>query len=341
MRSDIENHAYLDMFLAPLTPVLEQPDVTDIFINEPGELWVERRSGDLTREQVPLIDRNMLDHLARQIAAYAHQGVSRAHPLLSAALPDGTRVQIVLPPASRSNIIMAFRKHGATHLPLEQLCGARERTGSSASNGRAESLRKIDELLAAGQRIEALRLAVTARCTILISGGTSSGKTTFLNAMIEEMSHHERLVVIEDTPELTLTRHNAIGLLAVRGALGEAAVSANDLVSASLRLRPDRIILGELRGDEAYAYLRAINTGHPGSMSTIHADSPEGAIEQLALLVLHARTGLSRSDIIDYVRQTIDVFVHLDRCNGERGIAAMTTRHQMLRDAHLVSDSAN
>jgi type IV secretion system protein VirB11 len=291
------DHAYLRMFLAPLLP---------IFAEQPA-----------------------LEHLARQIAAFSSQGVSRTHPLLSAALPDGTRVQIVLPPASRQHIIMAFRTHGAAHLRLEQLCGGDTAMPGIAQLDRTASLRQIEALLETGHRVEALRAAVQSRCTILVSGGTSSGKTTFLNAMLAEIAEHERLVVIEDTPELTLTRPNAIGLLAVRGALGEAAVSANDLVSASLRLRPDRIILGELRGDEAYAYLRAINTGHPGSMSTIHADSAEGAIEQLVLLVLHARTGLSRSDIAEYIRQTVDVFVHLGRQGGARGIAQIMTRNMM------------
>ncbi len=164
-----------------------------------------------------------------------------------------------------------------------------------------------------GDIAAALRAAVRGRLNVLISGGTSSGKTTFLNALIREIPPEERLILIEDTPEIRLAHANAVGLIAARSALGEAAVTANDLVSASLRMRPDRIILGELRGPEAFAFLRAINTGHPGSMTTIHADSVERAFEQLALLVLEGGSTLQRADILSYVRTTVDVVLQLSR----------------------------
>jgi type IV secretion system protein VirB11 len=160
--------------------------------------------------------------------------------------------------------------------------------------------------------------AVRVRKNILVSGGTSSGKTTFLNALIREIPAEERLIFIEDTPELKLSHANAIGLIASRSRLGESEVDTNDLVTASLRMRPDRIILGELRGQEAYAFLRAVNTGHPGSMTTVHADSAERAVEQITLLVLQGGTRLSREDVLFYVRRTIDVFVHLSRSGGRR-----------------------
>ncbi|MET0372648.1 MAG: ATPase, T2SS/T4P/T4SS family [Rhizorhabdus sp.] len=158
------------------------------------------------------------------------------------------------------------------------------------------------------------------RRNILVSGGTATSKTTFLNALIREIPAGKRLITIEDTPELQVRHANAVGLLAVRGALGEAQASADDLVSASLRMRPDRIILGELRGPEAYAFLRAINTGHPGSMTTIHADSAAGAVEQL-VLILQGGTRLSRQDVRDYVRGTIGLFVQLGRVGGRRTVS--------------------
>jgi type IV secretion system protein VirB11 len=166
-----------------------------------------------------------------------------------------------------------------------------------------------------------LAAAVKGRKNILISGGTSTGKTTFLNALLREVPDEERLILIEDTPELQTRHENLVGLLAARSALGEAQVTANDLLSASLRMRPDRIILGELRGDEAYAFLRAVNTGHPGSMTTVHADSAERAVEQIVLLALQAGTQLNREDIRHYVRNTVDVFVQLERIAGRRRIA--------------------
>src|SRR5436305_776769 len=171
-----------------------------------------------------------------------------------------------------------------------------------------------------------LAAAVRARKNILVSGGTSTGKTTFLNALIREIPVGERLILIEDTPELHQHHENLVGLLAVRGALGEARVTATDLLAASLRMRPDRIILGELRGEEAYTFLRAINTGHPGSMTSVHADSAERAIEQIVLLVLQAGTQLTRDDVHHYVSRTIDVFVQLSRFGGRRHVEEVVLR---------------
>jgi type IV secretion system protein VirB11 len=131
------------------------------------------------------------------------------------------------------------------------------------------------------------------------------------------------LILIEDTPELVVQHENSVGLVSVRGELGEARVTTNDLVSAALRMRPDRIILGELRGPEAFAFLRAINSGHPGSMTTIHADSPNGAVEQLAMLVLQAGTKLSRADVLDYIRESVAIFVQLGRAAGKRSVEAI------------------
>ena len=148
-----------------------------------------------------------------------------------------------------------------------------------------------------------------------------------INALIKEIPAHDRLLLIEDTAEVVIPAANSVALLAVKGALGEARVTANDLLQAALRMRPDRIILGEVRGSEALTFLRAINTGHPGSLTTIHADSPAGAIEQLALIALQAGTRLTRSDIVDYVSNTIDAIVQLERHEGRRRIAqVMLTR---------------
>lgn len=311
---------YLRSSLAPLIPALARDDVTDIFVNRPGELWVESTGGNIERYDCPELTEHLLWQLARQVAAWNHQGVSREHPLLSASLPDGSRIQVVAPPATRGSIAIAIRKHVASGLSLNDYIGAGNfnDTVVGSENNTNEPQTRIAVALAERRIADALRLAVTARQNIVISGGTSSGKTTFLNALMREISPAERLVTIEDTPELQVLHANAIGLIAVRGLLGEAQVSANDLVSASLRLRPDRIILGELRGTEAFAFLRAINTGHPGSMTTIHADNPRGAVEQLTLLALQSDTRLSRHDVREYVLSTIGVFVQLDRVHGRR-----------------------
>ena len=141
-----------------------------------------------------------------------------------------------------------------------------------------------------------------------------------------EIDAEERLILIEDTPELVVRHPNAVGLVSARSALGEAVVNMEDLLNASLRMRPDRIILGELRGAEAFTFLRAVNTGHPGSMTTVHADSPERAIEQIALLVLQSGTRLNRDSVVHYVRSSVDVFVQLARRGGRRHVAAIELR---------------
>jgi type IV secretion system protein VirB11 len=189
--------------------------------------------------------------------------------------------------------------------------------------------RQLENLLAGGDVAATLALAVRQRRNILISGGTSTGKSTFLNALLREIPEDERLILIEDTPELQLRHENAIGLLAARSQLGESLANSEALLNASLRMRPDRIILGEIRGSEAFTFLRAVNTGHPGSMSTIHADSPQRAIEQLALLVLQTGTQLRREDVTNYVNSVIDIFVQLDRQHGQRCIKEVRLSDRM------------
>ena len=316
-----EGQVYLRSYLAPLTGMLARPDVTDIYVNQAHEIWVETLGGGIERHEAPALDSATLERLARQIAALSHQGISREHPLLSASLPDGARVQIVAPPATRGPMAIAIRKHVTSDLSLGDYAAAGAFDTTRHTAERDQTRARLAAMLEAGDVAGALSAAVRARKNILVSGGTSTGKTTFLNALIREIPAEERLILIEDTPELHQHHDNLVGLLAVRGSLGEARVSATDLLAASLRMRPDRIILGELRGEEAYAFLRAINTGHPGSMTSVHADSAERAIEQIVLLVLQAGTQLGREDVRHYVRNTVDVFVHLARTGGQRRVA--------------------
>jgi type IV secretion system protein VirB11 len=314
---------YLRACLEPLENVLARHDVTDIYVNRPGELWVETLGGRIERHDSPALSEVTLARLARQVAALTHQGISREHPLLAATLPDGSRIQVVAPPATRGPLALAIRRQVAASLTLQDYDAAGH---FRATTSEADGLVANDQLRRLiGQRkfAEALSLAVRARKNIIVSGGTSTGKTTFLSALLREIPDDERLILIEDTPELVVAHENCVALVSVRGDLGEAKVTANDLVSASLRMRPDRIILGELRGSEAFAFLRAINTGHPGSMTTIHADSPEGAIEQLVMLVLQGGTRLSREDVRHYVHRSIDVFVQLSRTGGRRAVDAV------------------
>lgn len=315
--------AYLQNFLEPLAGHLRRPDVTDIYVNKPGELWLETMSGGVERLEAPELSAKALDRLARQIAAFSHQGVNREHPILSASLPDGARVQIVIPPATRGSVAIAIRKHLVMDRSLADYCadGSFDDVAAVANDDGAALLYSAAAEEGAGAM---LALAVRQRRNILISGGTSTGKSTFLNALLREIPDDERLILIEDTAELQLRHENAIGLLAARSQIGESLATSDDLLNASLRMRPDRIILGEIRGREAFTFLRAVNTGHPGSMSTIHADSPTRAIEQLALLVLQTGTQLRREDVVTYVESVIDIFVQLERHNGQRRISEIS-----------------
>lgn len=310
---------YLGSYLAPLAPFLAGDDVTDIYINRPCELWIERLGGTIERLELPSLTSEVLARLARQIAAANAQGINREHPLLSARLPDGSRVQIVLPPATRGEIAIAIRKHVMASMSLGDYAksGAFDMAPSPLSN---RTPRKTIEP-SLGEDVEALlRNAVRNRLNILISGGTSTGKTTFLNALLKEVPGEERLVLIEDTAELDVSHSNAVGLLAARGSLGEAEVTAEGLLIAALRMRPDRIILGEMRGKEALTFLRAVNTGHPGSLSTIHADSPERAIDQLALLVLQSGIKMEWAEITRYISRSLDIIVQIGRYGGRRQV---------------------
>lgn len=317
---------YLEHYLGPLGPYLEASDVTDIYINRPNELWIERLGGGIERVETVGLDGLVLERLSRQIAAQSAQGINREHPLLSASLTDGSRVQIALPPATRGDVAIAIRKYVVTDLGVDDYAQAGAFDGLRSQTQRQPVQTRLKAFQQKGDFAGLLKSAVKERCNIFISGGTSSGKTTFLNALLKEVDSAERLILIEDTPELKIAHENAVGLIASRSALGEAIVSMEDLLNASLRMRPDRIILGELRGPEAFTFLRAVNTGHPGSMTTIHADSPERAIEQLVLLVLESGTHLDRDNIAYYVRSSIDVYVQLGRSNGKRVVTAIELR---------------
>ena len=205
--------------------------------------------------------------------------------------------------------------------------GAFDMTELTRNADVSEEVKALQKALKKGDVQQFLSLAVKSHQNIVISGGTSTGKTTFLNALLQEIPMDERIITIEDTREVNAPHGNLLNLIAAKGDQGRSLATIQDLLEATLRLRPDRIILGELRGKEAYTFLRAINTGHPGSICTLHADSPAGAIEQLSLMVLQANLGLSRNEIKDYVSSMIDIVVQLKREGSRRYISAIQFKH--------------
>ena len=315
--------AALDTYLAPLKRLFSEDGVNEISINKPGEAWVEKM-GDIRKEVIPEFSLNHLKSLSKLIAQSTEQRISEETPLLSATLPAGYRVQIVFPPACEpGTIIFSIRKQSSLQWTLDdyEKMGAFKEVAYESEENPDDII--LSKYLAEKDTKSFLEHAVKCKKNIIISGGTSTGKTTFTNAALRSIPHDERLITVEDAREVDLTSHpNRVHLLASKGGQGRANVSTQDLIETCLRLRPDRIIVGELRGSEAFSFLRAINTGHPGSISTLHADTPEMAKEQLKLMVLQAGLGLPPEQIADYIYNVVDIIIQLKRgAKGRRFIS--------------------
>jgi type IV secretion system protein VirB11 len=312
---------FLDLALEPLKPWLSEDRVTEISINRPGEVFVERLGAvSMQRYEVPTLTADRIRHLAERVASATEQSVNSETPLLSAALPTGERFQAILPPAAPDGGAISIRRQVVRDLTLDDY----ESSGSlgfvrvASDLGLSEDEKTLVQLLSGRHIKDFLRCAVGARVSIIVSGGTTSGKTTLLNALLKEIPSHERIITIEDTPELRPPNPNALKLVASKNDQGIAQVDLQKLVEASLRMRPDRLLLGELRGVEAFSFLRAVNTGHPGSLTTVHADSPRGAYEALALMVMQSGVKLSKDEILAYLRAVIPIVVQLGRRDGRR-----------------------
>ena len=262
--------------------------------------------------------RDLADHPGSAAAAYTAQDVTEEAPICSTVLPTGERCQIVLPPAAEQ-VSLTLRKPAATTFDLEDFI----RAGlfddvAVASRELSETEDALVRLRDAGDWPAFLRLAVNGRRNVLISGATGSGKTTFAKGLVKLIPAEERLITIEDVRELAVPHRNAVHLLYAKDGQGLAKVGPKQLLECALRMRPDRILLQELRDGTAFFYLRTVNTGHPGSVTTIHADSALLAFEQLSLLVKESEGGrdLPRSEIHALLHILVDVVVQLRRCEG-------------------------
>ena len=307
----------LQHYLAPLQRCLVPDDVTELVINRPGELALERAGGWEWREE-PELTEAWLSTLAKAAAAYTAQDVTDETPICSTVLPQGERCQIVLPPAAE-RISLTLRKPSAVTLDLDAFARAGlfddvALAGPDLSDAEADLVRLRD----AGDWPAFFGLAVGSRRNILISGATGSGKTTFAKGLVQLIPSEERLLTIEDARELTVPHRNAVHLLYAKDGQGLAKVGAKQLLESALRMRPDRILLQELRDGTAFFYLRTVNTGHPGSITTIHADSAVLAFEQLTLLVKESEGGrdLPRSEIRTLLHILVDVVVQMRRVDG-------------------------
>jgi type IV secretion system protein VirB11 len=303
----------LDLTLEALRPLLADPEVTELCINRPHEAFIETRSG-WRRVAAPFADFDWCQRLAKLVANATRQRVDESSPLLSASLPSGERVQIVLPPATTLGCVaITIRRPAGEVWSLEEL-SYRGALHAVRAIGTApdDSETELQRLHAAREYQAFMRLAVRSRRNILVSGPTGSGKTTWTKALIQEVPADERLVTIEDARELVLDRHpNHVRLYYSKDDQGLARVTPKQLLECCLRMRPDRILLAELRAEEAFDYLRNVNSGHPGSITSVHAASAELAFEQLVLLVKQSPGGrtLARRDIKRLLYLLVDVVI--------------------------------
>src|SRR5690349_14371856 len=289
--------------LGPLDPLLADPRVDEVMVNGAGEVWVER-GGRLERTGAAFASEVELMHAIERILAPLGRRVDEASPLCDARLPDGSRVNVVIPPLSLGGPCLTVRRFGRHGFSRDEL-GAKGRLSAA-----------LADFLAA--RVE-------SRASVLVSGGTGSGKTTLLNALSGAIPDGERIVTIEDAAELQLRQRHVVRLEARPPNLeGRGEVSIRRLVANALRMRPDRIVVGEVRGPEALDMLQALNTGHDGSLTTVHANSPEDALRRVETLALMAGVGLPHAAVREQVASALDLVVHQVRgADGRRRVESV------------------
>ncbi len=290
--------------LGPLEPLLSDPSIDEVMVNGPGEVYVERR-GRLRRTGVSFAGDGELMHAIERVLAPLGRRVDEASPLCDARLPDGSRVNVVIPPLSLTGPCLTVRRFRQEGFSLRELVAGGTLPGELA---------------------ELLALCVAARAAVLVSGGTGSGKTTTLNALSGAIPGDERIVTIEDAAELKLRQRHVVRLESRPPNLeGRGEVTIRQLVANALRMRPDRIVVGEVRGPEALDMLQALNTGHDGSLTTVHANSPADALRRIETLALMAGVGLPHAAVRDQVASALHVVVHQARLpDGRRVIDSVS-----------------
>ena len=290
--------------LGPLEPLFNDPQISDILVNGLTSVYVERR-GKLERADIRFRDEQHLLNIAQRIAGWVGRRVDEASPMVDARLPDGSRVNIIIPPLAIDGAAFSIRRFVARGISLADLA---ERNAFTPAMGRL------------------LQICAKARLNILVSGGTGTGKTTFLNALSREISNAERLVTIEDSAELQLQQPHVVRLeTRTKSVEGTGEVTIRDLLINALRMRPDRIIVGEVRGGEANEMLQAMNTGHPGSMCTLHANNPRDALMRLENMLMLTAGEMPLPAMRRQIVSAVDLVVQLARLrSGHRCVTSIT-----------------
>jgi pilus assembly protein CpaF len=302
----------------PLERLLADESISEIMVNGPHEIWVERQ-GRLYETTLRFTDDSHLRRIINKMVAQVGRRIDESSPMVDARLPDGSRVNAVIAPLSLSGPLLTIRKFAQKRFDLDELV----RIGTLSR-----------------ETVDFLRLAVEAELNILISGGTGAGKTTLLNALSASVPNSDRIVTIEDAAELQLVQEHVLRLEArPKNIEGEGEIAIRDLVRNSLRMRPDRIIVGEVRGAEALDMLQAMNTGHEGSLSTVHANSPRDALSRIETMVMMAGFELPVQAIRQQVASALDMIIQLERLeDGSRRVVAMTEVQRMESEIITLQD---
>ena len=304
--------------LGPLEPLLQDPDIADILVNGPNQVYIEKH-GKLERTEVAFKDDDHLMSVIERIVSKVGRRVDESSPLVDARLPDGSRVNVIIPPLSLDGPAVSIRRFGISPLKMENLIEYQSLTEEMARTFGA---------------------MIKARLNILVSGGTGAGKTTLLNILSASIPDTERIVTIEDSAELILQQEHVVRLETRPPNIeGKGTVTQRDLVRNALRMRPDRIIVGEVRGGEALDMLQAMNTGHDGSISTIHANSPRDALARLETMVLMAGYDLPARAIREQMSSALNVMIQVARLSdGTRKIVKVSEVTGMEGDVLVMQD---
>jgi pilus assembly protein CpaF len=302
----------------PLERLLADESVSEIMVNGPHRIWVERQ-GRLSETSLRFNDDSHLRRIINKMVAQVGRRIDESSPMVDARLPDGSRVNAIIPPLSLSGPLITIRKFHQKRFDLDELV----RIGTLSRDA-----------------VEFLNRCVEAELNILISGGTGTGKTTMLNALSAAIPDSDRIVTIEDAAELQLSQRHVLRLEGRQKNIeGEGEISIRDLVRNSLRMRPDRIIVGEVRGAETLDMLQAMNTGHDGSLSTVHSNSPRDALSRIETMVLMAGFELPLRAIRGQISSALDMVVHLDRLeDGSRRVTAITEVQRMESEIITLQD---
>jgi pilus assembly protein CpaF len=290
--------------LGPLEPLLQDPTINDILVNTHRAVYVER-AGVLEKTHVAFKDEQHLMHIIDKIVSAVGRRVDESSPMVDARLPDGSRVNVIIPPLAVDGPTVSIRRFGSVPLEAEDLLANRTLTP---------------------QMLELLKGAVKARLNVVVSGGTGAGKTTLLNVLSRFISDKERIVTVEDSAELQLKQEHVVRLeCRPPNVEGRGAVRQRELVINCLRMRPDRIIVGEVRGEEALDMLQAMNTGHDGSITTVHANSPRDAISRLETMALMANLNLPEKAVRQQIASAVAIIIQISRMSdGTRRLTHFT-----------------